>query len=103
LKGLGIDPLQLETLLSEISDFRQTYNALETERTQLAAEYKNLLQLKQQLTYAESPSFFFGSLFDEKVHERPEIIEKEEREPKPASTTLASDLNKKKPDLDIDL
>ena len=93
LKSLGIDPLQQETLLSEISDFRQTYKALETELTQLAAEYKNLLQLKQQLTYAESPSFLFGSLFDEKVHEKPEIIEKEEREPKPASTTHASDLN----------
>ena len=102
LKGLGIDPLHPETLLSEISDFRQTYNALETERTQLAAEYKNLLQLKQQLTYAESPSFLFGSLFDEKIHEKPEVVEKEEKDIKSNDTP---ENNKKhfSQDIDIDL
>lgn len=102
LKSLGIDPLHPETLLSEISDFRQTYNALEMKRTQLAAEYKNLLQLKQQLTYAESPSFLFGSLFDEKVHEKPEVVEKEEKDIKSNDTP---ENNKKhfSQDIDIDL
>lgn len=78
LQNLGIDPLHTDELLSAIAEFRQSYDTLETERSLLAAEYKSLVQLSQQLTYAESPSFIFGSLFDEKVHEVPEVVEKQE-------------------------
>lgn len=100
LQTLGIDPLHPETLTSAISKFKQNYDALETDHALLAAEYKSLLQLNQQLTYAESPSFIFGSLFDEKVHEVPKVIEKEEKDKK------SSDLpngNKKNTTLDIDV
>ncbi|MCI7130412.1 MAG: relaxase/mobilization nuclease domain-containing protein [Lachnospiraceae bacterium] len=80
LLSLGIDPNNIAELSKCISDFRQSYQSLEHERAQLASEYKSLLALKQQLTYAESPSFLFGSLFDEKVHQTPEVIEKDEKD-----------------------
>ena len=80
LLSLGIDPNNIEELSKCIIDFRQSYQSLENERAQLASEYKSLLTLKQQLTYAESPSFLFGSLFDEKVHQTPEVIEKDEKD-----------------------
>lgn len=101
LQSLGIDPLHPEDLLSAISDFRQSYDALEADRSQLAAEYKSLLQLRQQLTYAESPSFIFGSLFDEKVHEAPEVVEKEEKDKK--SSEMQKENSKKKSTLDMDM
>lgn len=102
LLNLGIDPVHIEELSSAISEFRETYDSLETSRIQLAAEYKSLLQLNQQLTYAESPSFIFGSLFDEKVHEKPEVIEKEEKDTK--SSDMPNKLYKKfNLDTDMDL
>ena len=81
LLSLGIDPACCDTFRKEMEHFRQEYTALETECTSLSAEYHQLVTLKQQLTYAESPSFLYGSLFNDKVHECPEVIEKEEREP----------------------
>lgn len=100
LLNLGIDPIHIEELTSAISEFRENYDSLEANRTQLTAEYKSLLQLNQQLTYAESPSFIFGSLFDEQVHEKPEVIEKEEKD------TKSSDIpnnHHKKTNLDTDM
>lgn len=76
LQSLGIDPVNMEPILTTISEFRQSYEALAKERGRLAGEYKSLVQLKQQISYAESPSFVFGSLFNEKVHEAPEVGEK---------------------------
>lgn len=101
LQSLGIDPLHPEDLLSAISDFRQTYDTLETERMLLAAEYKSLLQLNQQLAYAESPSFIFGSLFNEKVHEAPEVVEKDEKDKK--SSEIQKENSKKKSTLEMDV
>ena len=77
LQSLGIDPANLEPILTAISEFKQSYEALEMERARLAGEYKSLVQLKQQISYAENPSFIFGSLFNEKVHETPEVVEKD--------------------------
>lgn len=82
LQSLGIDPLHPEILTSAIAEFQQIYDTLEAERKLLAAEYKSLLKLSQQLTYAESPSFLFGSLFDENVHSAPIVVEKEEPDKK---------------------
>lgn len=102
LLSLSINPLHPEALTSAIAEFRQSYDALETDRSHLAAEYKSLLLLSRQLTYAESPSFIFGSLFDEKVHETPEVVEKEEKDKK------SSDMPEKAKkhftqDMDVDL
>ena len=75
---------------------------MEASRLQLAAEYKSLLQLNQHLTYAESASFIFCSLFDEKVHEKPDVIEKEEKDTK--SSDMPNKLYKKiNLDTDMDL
>lgn len=103
LQSLGIDPLHPENLLSAISDFRQSYDALEADRSQLAAEYKSLLQLSQQLTYAESPSFIFGSLFDEKVHEAPEVVEREEKDKKASEVPKENSKKKSTLDMNVDL
>ena len=53
---------------------------LEQQRLQLSNEYKSLLQLSQQLSYAQSSSFLFGPLFDEKVHHIPEIMVNQEKD-----------------------
>ena len=50
----------------------------------------------------QSPSFIFGSLFDEKVHETPEVVEREEKDKK------SSDMHEKSKkhftqDMDLDL
>lgn len=94
---LGIDPLHPEALTAAINEFRKNYDALEAERSQLSAEYKSLFQLSQQLTYAESPSFIFGSLFHEKVHETPIVMEKEEKD------KVGSHQKKPAMDMDVDL
>ena len=87
LLSLGIDPLHPEAITQETEAFRREYQALETECTSLSAEYHDLLTFKQQLTYAESPSFIFGSLFDEKVHEAPEVVERDDKDTKDPKDT----------------
>ncbi len=103
LLSLGIDPLHPEAIIQEIETFRQEYQALETERTSLSAEYRDLLTLKQQLTYSESPSFIFGSLFDEKVHEAPEVIEREDKDAKDTPSGKSPSGAGKKDVIDVDV
>lgn len=102
LQSLGIDTLHLDELLSAIAEFRQSYDTLETECSLLAAEYKSLLQLGQQITYAESPSFIFGSFYNEKVHVTPEIVEKDEKDKK-ASDMIDKAKKHFTQDIDVDL
>lgn len=102
LQSIGIDPLHPDELLSAIAEFRHSYDTLEAERSQLAAEYKSLVQLSQQLTYAESPSFIFGSLFNEKVHEAPEVVEKEVKDSKSSEMPEKSKKHFLQ-DMDVDL
>lgn len=101
LQSLGIDPANMEPVLTAISGFRHSYEALEMERTQLAREYKALVQLKQQISYAESPSFVFGSLFNEKVHEAPSVVEKDEKDKNTADMPKSD--KKATIDVDVDL
>lgn len=102
LLELGIDPDNTETVLNEIATFRESYSALEKERLSLSEEYKSLIRLDKQITYAETPAFLFGSLFSEKVHKAPEVLEKEERDQKPEqeNTTYRKT---PAPDMDVDL
>lgn len=102
LLELGLDPSHPEALEKEISDFRKTYDTLEAQRTELAQEYKALLRLSQQITYAESPSFIFGPLFNEKVHAAPEVTEKEEQDKKPEKEKKPDTAPRKHPLFDVD-
>lgn len=100
LQSLGIDPTNMEPILTDISEFRHSYEALEMERAGLAGEYKALVQLKQQISYAESPSFIFGSLFNEKVHEAPAVVEKDEKD---KNTADMPKNNYKKATIDVEV
>ena len=80
LLELGVDPFHTESISAEILNFQQNYEMLEQQRLQLSNEYKSLLQLSQQLSYAQSSSFLFGPLFDEKVHHIPEIMVNQEKD-----------------------
>lgn len=102
LLKLGIDPDNTETVLNEIATFRESYSALEKERLSLNEEYKSLIRLDKQITYAETPAFLFGSLFSEKVHKSPELLEKEERDQKPEQEN-ATFRKVPSPDMDINL
>lgn len=101
LQSLGIDPSNIEPILTAISEFRHSYEILEIERSRLAGEYKSLVQLKQQISYAESPSFIFGSLFNEKVHETPEVVEKDAKAEK--EINISKQPQKSNIDIDPDL
>lgn len=101
LQSLGIDPANMEPFLTAISEFIQSYEALAMERARLAEEYKSLVQLKQQISYAESPSFVFGSLFNEKVHEAPEVVEKDDKAEK--EINISKQPQKSVIDIDPDL
>ncbi len=79
----GIDPTKLEELSNSIQSFKSEYESLELQRAELSGEYKTLIDLRQQMTYAESPNFLYGPLFNEKVHEIPIISETKERDKKP--------------------
>lgn len=57
LLKLGIDSSDLGAIKAEIAAFRDDYT--------------------------ETPSFLFGPLFHSRVHETPEVIEREERDLKP--------------------
>lgn len=100
LAELGIDPFHTEDLEARMAQFQAEYTVLDSQRTELAKEYRTLAELSQAVTYAESPSFLYGSLFNEKVHTAPEVVETEERdkkeEPKP------KEHNKKKDDINVD-
>lgn len=89
-------------MLNEIAAFRESYSALEKEHLSLSKEYKYLSRLSKQITYAETPAFLFGSLFSEKVHKSPEVLEKEERDQKPEQKNTAY-RKTPTPDMDIDL
>lgn len=99
LQSLGIEPANMEPILTAILEFRQSYEFLETERAELATEYKSLVQLKQQISYAESPSFVFGSLFNENVHEAPKVVEKDDKD----KNTIDMPKNDKKSIIDVDV
>lgn len=99
LQSLGIDPTNMAPVLTAISEFRHSYEALEMERAELAGEYKSLVQLKQYITFAEAPSFLFGNLFDKKVHEAPEVVEKDVKDKKTADMPK----NDKKSTIDVDV
>lgn len=83
LLKLGIDPSDLGTIKAEIAAFRDDYAETENRYNALCKEYKALLQLNQQISYTETPSFLYGPLFHSRVHEAPEVIEREERDLKP--------------------
>jgi len=51
---------------------------------------------------AESPSFVFGSLFNEKVHEAPAVVEKDEKDKNTADMPKSDD-KKSTIDVDVDL
>ena len=86
LAELGIDPLHTQSITAEISAFRRAYETLSLQKTQFSQEYRCLLELSQQLTYAESKDFLFGALFDEKVHEKPVITVSRDKEQKDMPT-----------------
>lgn len=100
LAELGIDPFHPEVLETDMAKFQADYAALETRRTELAKEYRSLTQLSQAITYAESPSFLYGALFNEKVHETTEIVETDEKAKKENPKT--AEHSKKKVDMDVD-
>lgn len=83
LAKLGIDPFHPNNITEEISAFRHEYEALSWQKSQLSHEYRSLLELSQELTYAESTDFLYGSLFDEKVHEKPQITISQQKEMPP--------------------
>lgn len=103
LLALGIDPDNTEALQKEITAFRESYSALEQERLSLSDEYKSLIRLNQQITYAETPAFIFGSLFSDKVHKAPKVFEREERDNQKPELERAAFQNAPSHDMDIDL
>lgn len=86
LAELGIDPLHTQSITAEISAFRRDYETLSLQKAHFSQEYRSLLELSQQLTYAESKDFLFGALFDEKVHEKPVITVSRDKEQKDMPT-----------------
>ncbi len=103
LQKLGFSPTQLKAVKAEITAFREEYAHLEDERLALSGEYKKLIWLDRQVTYAESPPFLFGPLFNSRVHSNPEIIEKEERDHKPGQGDPHKPTQREKYRKDIDL
>lgn len=103
LQKLGFSPTQLEAAKAEIAAFREEYAHLEDERLALSGEYKKLIWLDRQVTYAESPPFLFGPLFSSRVHSIPEIIEKEERDHEPGQGDPQEPAQREKHRKDIDL
>ena len=98
LLSLGIDPEHTASITQEIDSFRQNHETLELEQGKLSAEFKSLLRLNQELTYAESPDFLFGPLFNEKVHEHPDIVFTQERDNKEQK-----EKNKPMPEISMDI
>lgn len=103
LQKLGFSPIQLETVKTEIAAFREEYAHLKNERLALSEEYKKMIWLDHQITYAESPSFLFGPLFNSRVHSIPDIIEKEERDHEPGQGNPQEPAQRENRRKDIDL
>lgn len=103
LQKLGFSPTQLEAVKAEIAAFREEYAHLENERLALSGEYKKLKYLEQQITYAESPPFLFGPLFNSRIHSTPEIIEKEERDHEPSQGNPQEPAQQENHRKDVDL
>lgn len=99
LAELGIDPFHNEDLEARMAQFQAEYTVLDLQRTELAKEYRALAELSQAVTYAESPSFLYGSLFNEKVHTAPEVVETEERDKK--DEPKSKEHNKKRDDINV--
>lgn len=91
LLSLGIDPEHGREYLSSLQAAEDAYTELESQKAVLNQEYKTMLRLQQQLTYAESPCFLYGPHFNEKPHKVPSIREIDLSEP-PSQRDTGPDL-----------
>lgn len=64
LKQLGIDINDIDDVSKHIADLKQQQQDINTKRSDLSEQYKQLLRLKQQLSYTKDKNFLFGSLLD---------------------------------------
>ena len=64
LRQLGIDINDIDDVSKHIADLKQQQQDINTKRSDLSEQYKQLLRLKQQLSYTKDKNFMFGSLLD---------------------------------------
>ena len=65
LAQLGISPDDIPQMLATIDAVRSDQHDLKDAQSQLSDEYKQLLRLKQQTTYAKDKKFLYASLLDQ--------------------------------------
>lgn len=82
LSSIGINPYHLDAVKEEIAHFDTHYNELCVNRDEYCQQYKELLKLQQAISYAEMPSFIYGTMWDSKKKEPILVQEKEERDTK---------------------
>jgi hypothetical protein len=65
LAQLGISPEDIPQVLKHVEEIKTEQKELQDTQNDFADQYKQLLRLRQQTSYAKDKSFLFGSLFDE--------------------------------------
>lgn len=66
LAQLGITPDDIPQMLTRIEELKTEQQDLKEVQTECSDQYKQLLRLRQQTTYAKDKKFLYGSLLDEK-------------------------------------
>lgn len=74
LSSIGINPYHLDDYKKEISQFEVKYESALHKREEYRQKYKELLKLQQSITYAETPSFIYGAMWDGRKNE-PTIVD----------------------------
>ena len=81
LSQLGITPEDIPEILTRITEINTEQQELKETQTNFADQYKQLLRLKQQISYTKDKTFFYGTLLDEsEIKSIEEDLKKEEQE-----------------------
>lgn len=90
LRQLGIDTNDIDNISLYINTLKQKQQDIKLRQSDLSEQYKQLLRLKQQLSYTRDKNFLFGSLLDKddiktikeelKEQQQQEDIQQEEKQ-----------------------
>lgn len=80
LSSIGIDPYNTDGYKELISQFDTKYETTLSHRDEYCQKYKELLKLQQSISYAETPSFIYGAMWDTRKNEPVLVEEKDERD-----------------------
>lgn len=105
LRSLGyeVNPTSdLSEIKKEVADWDLEHENIVKQKEQLAITYRELMKIKQTITYTKNPSFVYGELYDPALDEEIKVTIREEKdEREEVVRDEGSEKKNEKPDRDV--